>query len=78
MISRNNFFQAQYDAIDKLLQVINMNQKMNQIHNSSSKQIEDDGSFNPHDSVAMMAQNFFIVDYSHAGTYVSIHDLYEI
>ena len=32
-----------------------MNQKMNQIHNSSSKQIEDDGSFNPHDSVAMMA-----------------------
>lgn len=62
MLSRSSFFQAQFDAIDTLLQVINHNQRIASYQDQSAQNLID---------------SFLMIDYKNDQTYVSIKKLHE-
>ena len=62
MLSRSSFFQAQFDAIDTLLQVINHNQRIASYREQSAQNLID---------------SFLMIDYKNEQTYISIKRLYE-
>ena len=62
MLSRSSFFQAQFDAIDTLLQVINHNQRIASYREQSAQNLID---------------SFLMIDYKNDQTYISIKRLYE-
>ena len=63
MLSRSSLFQAQFDAIDTLLQVINHNQRIASYREQSAQNL---------------IESFLMIDYKHDQTYVSIKKLYDV